>query len=33
MDNPKNMSKLALLGATASHIQIQAQHFPDQFDV
>lgn len=33
MDKPKNMSKLAILGATASHIQIQPQHFPDQFDV
>jgi hypothetical protein len=33
MDKPKNMSKLALLGATASHIQIQPQNFPDQFDV
>jgi hypothetical protein len=33
MDTPKNMSKLALLGATASHIQIQPSHFPAQFDL
>jgi hypothetical protein len=33
MDRPKNMSKLALLGGTASHIQIQPDHFPPQFDV
>jgi len=33
MDKPKNMSKLALLGATASHIQIQPNHFPSQFDM
>jgi hypothetical protein len=33
MDKPKNMSKLALLGATASQIQIQPDHFPVQFDV
>ncbi|MEX2491722.1 MAG: patatin-like phospholipase family protein [Nitrospirales bacterium] len=32
MDKPKTMSKLALLGATASHIQIQPNHFPVQFD-
>jgi predicted acylesterase/phospholipase RssA len=33
MDKPKNMSKLALLGATASHVQIQPDHFPTVFDV
>lgn len=33
MDKPKNMSKLALLGATASHIQIRPDHFPVAFDV
>jgi hypothetical protein len=33
MDKPKNMSKLALLGATASQIQIRPDHFPSQFDV
>jgi hypothetical protein len=33
MDKPKNMSKLALLGATASHIQIQPDHFPTVFDI
>ena len=33
MDKPKNMSKLALLGATAAQIQIQPDHFPVQFDV
>jgi hypothetical protein len=33
MDKPKNMSKLALLGATASQIQIQPDHFPAVFNV
>ena len=33
MDKPKNMSKLTLLGATASHSQIQPNHFPAIFDV
>jgi len=33
MDKPKNMSKLALLGATASHIQMKPEHFPARFDV
>ena len=33
MDKPKNMSKLAFLGATASHIQIQPDHFPTVFDI
>ena len=33
MDKPKNMSKLALLGASASFIQIQPDHFPAAFDV
>ena len=33
MDRPANMSKLALLGATAAHIQIQPNHFPVQFDM
>ncbi len=33
MDKPKNTSKLALLGATASHIQIQPDHFPTVFDL
>ncbi|MEJ2231949.1 MAG: patatin-like phospholipase family protein [Nitrospirales bacterium] len=33
MDKPKNMSKLALLGATASQIQIRPDHFPAQFDI
>ena len=33
MDKPKNMSKLALLGATASHVQIQPDHFPTVFDI
>jgi uncharacterized protein len=33
MDKPKNMSKLALLGATASKIQIQPDHFPVVFNV
>lgn len=33
MDKPKNMSKLGLLGAAASHIQIHPQHFPGQFDI
>ena len=33
MDKPKNMSKLALLGAMASKIQIQPHHFPAQFNV
>jgi hypothetical protein len=32
MDKPMNMSKLVLLGATASHIQIQPNHFPAEFD-
>jgi hypothetical protein len=27
MDKPMNMSKLVLRGATASHIQIQPNHF------
>ncbi len=33
MDKPKNMRKLALLGATASQVQIQPDHFPVQFDI
>ena len=33
MDKAENMSKLALLGAAASQIQIQPDHFPEQFDV
>lgn len=33
MDKPKNMGQLALLGAMASQIQIQPDHFPVQFDV
>ena len=33
MDKPKNMSKLALLRATASHVQIQPDHFPNVFDI
>jgi len=33
MDKPKNMSKLTLLGATASQIQIQPDHFSLQFDI
>ncbi len=33
MDKPKNMGKLALLGATASHIQVQADHFPAHFNI
>ncbi|MDH5585340.1 MAG: hypothetical protein OEZ05_01795 [Nitrospirota bacterium] len=33
MDKHKNMSNLALLGAMASKIQIQPNHFPAEFDV
>jgi hypothetical protein len=33
MDKPKNMNRLALLGAMASHMQIQPNHFPTQFDM
>jgi hypothetical protein len=33
MDKPKNMSKLALLGTSASLVQIQPDHFPPAFDV
>jgi len=33
MDKPKNMSKLALLGTSASLVQIQPDHFPAAFDV
>ena len=33
MGKPKNMSKLALLGAAASHIQMKPEHFPAGFDV
>ncbi len=33
MDQPKNMKKLAYLGATASHIQIHSDHFPSKFDL
>ncbi len=33
MDKPKNMGKLALLGATASRAQIQPEHFPTAFDI
>jgi hypothetical protein len=33
MDKPKNMSKLALLGTSASLVQIQPHHFPAAFDI
>ena len=33
MDKPKNMGQLALLGITASLIQMQPQHFSARFDV
>jgi hypothetical protein len=33
MDKPKNMSKLALLGTSASLVQIQPDHFPAAFDI
>ena len=33
MDKPKNMSKLALLGVSASQVQIQSDHFPAAFDI
>ncbi len=33
MDKPQNMSKLALLGATASHVQVQPDHFSARFDI
>ncbi len=33
MDKPNNMSRLALLGRVASQQQIQAAHFPEDFDI
>jgi hypothetical protein len=33
MDKSQNMSKLALLGGTASHIPIQPDPFPTLFDI
>ena len=33
LDKPKNLSKLALLGTAASHIQVQPDHFPAQFNL
>ena len=33
MDKSKNMSTLALLGATASHIQIQLDYLHTDFDI